>query len=167
MKNECRITKKEMLSWGKDYSLHGLANVLLFVFWCVVLVGGTVGLVSSICLHQRWVYVYVFAIIVYIGVFKLFLQRFLVWARRYKVYATTYGVSEWIRTTEFSEEEIVITDHTSVSKLRYENITGMTEKKNVVMIFFNHNIGLRLYKDGFVEGTWEACKAMISQKTKT
>ena len=96
----------------------------------------------------------------------LFLARFFVWSKRYKLYSTTYGVSEWIRTTEFLDDEIILTDHTSVSKLKYSNIKTIKEKGNVVMIFMNNNMALRLYKDAFVEGSWEECKEKINAMLK-
>ena len=34
--------------------------------------------------------------------------------------------------TEFLEDEIVLTDHTSVSKLKYSNIKKIKEKNNIV-----------------------------------
>ena len=71
-----------------------------------------------------------------------------------------------MRTTEFLEDEIVLTDHTSVSKLKYSNIKKIKEKNNIVMIFMNDNMAWRLYKDAFVEGSWEECKNIINSMTK-
>ena len=84
--------------------------------------------------------------------------------KRYKLFCTTYGVTEWMRTTEFLDDEIVLTDHTSISKFRYSNIQTIKEKNNVVMIFMNNNMALRLYKDAFVEGSWKECKERILEK---
>ena len=71
-----------------------------------------------------------------------------------------------MRTTEFLEDEIVLTDHTSVSKLKYSNIKKIKEKNNIVIIFMNDNMALRLYKDAFVEGSWEECKEFLNSKRK-
>ena len=67
---------------------------------------------------------------------------------------------------EFLDDEIILTDHTSVSKLKYSNIEKIKEKNNVVMIFMNNNMALRLYKDAFVEGSWEECKKKINDMLK-
>ena len=166
MKNEYKITKDLIKSWAKEYNLHGAANIFLFVIWCVVGVIGISGLIFSILLHIDWLIVYLYALILVITVFKLFIQRFIVWSKRYQLYSTTYGVTEWMRTTEFSDDEIVLTDHTSVSKFQYYNIQKIKEKNNVVMIFMNNNLALRLYKDAFVEGSWEECKKMLLEKSK-
>ncbi|MBQ7338035.1 MAG: YcxB family protein [Clostridia bacterium] len=165
MKNEYKITKDLMRSWAKEYHIHGAANIFLFILWCVVGVIGVSGMIFSIVLHTDWMVVYLYALMFVIAVFKLFIQRFIVWLKRYKLYSTTYGVTEWMRTTEFLEDEIVLTDHTSVSKFKYSNIQKIKEKSTIVMIFMNNNMALRLYKDSFVEGSWEECKKMILEKT--
>ncbi|MBQ8566989.1 MAG: YcxB family protein [Clostridia bacterium] len=121
---------------------------------------------SSIAIYADWIATLLYALILIIAVFKLFIQRFIVCSKKYKFYSTTYGVTEWMRTTEFLDDEIVMTDHTSVSKLKYSNIQKIKEKNNVVIIFMNGNAALRLYKNAFIEGSWEACKKMILEKKK-
>ena len=166
MKNKYKITKDLIKSWAKEYHIHGAVNIFLFILWCVVGVIGLLGLTFSIAMSLDWKIVYLYALMLIIAIFKLFIQRFFVWSKRYKLYSTTYGVTEWIRTTEFLDDEIVLTDHTSVSKFKYSNIQKIKEKNNVVMIFMNSNMALRLYKDSFVEGSWEECKNMILGKKK-
>ena len=164
MKNEYKITKDLIKSWAKEYHLHGTANIFLFFLWCVVGIVGISGMIFSIVLHTDWMVVYLYALMLIIAVFKIFIQRFIVWSKRYKLYSATYGVAEWMRTTEFLDNEIVLTDHTSVSKFKYGNIQRIKEKGNVVMIFMNNNMALRLYKDAFVDGSWESCKNLILEK---
>ena len=164
MKNEYKITKDLIKSWAKEYHLHGAANIFLFILWCVAGVVGLSGLIFTVQLQSDWIVVYLYSLLFAIAVFKLFIQRFIVWSRRYKLFCTTYGVTEWMRTTEFLDDEIVLTDHTSISKFRYSNIQTIKEKNNVVMIFMNNNMALRLYKDAFVEGSWQECKERILEK---
>ena len=164
MKNEYKITKDLIKSWAKEYHIHGASNVFLFVLWCVVGIVGIAGTAFSIALHTDWMVVYLYGLILLIAIFKLFIQRFIIWSKRYKLYSTIYGVAEWIRTTEFLDDEIVLTDHTSVSKFKYSNIQKIKEKNNVVMIFMNNNMALRLYTDAFVEGSWDKCKQIIIEK---
>ena len=166
MKNEYKITKKEMMSWAKEYHLHGTANIILFALWCVVGVIGLGLIILYSFIGGDWIDWYLSVLFLFLSIFKLFFSRFAVWAKRYKLYSTTYGVTEWMRTTEFLEDEIVLTDHTSVSKLKYSNIKKIKEKNNIVMIFMNDNMALRLYKDAFVEGSWEECKNKINSMTK-
>ena len=103
------------------------------------------GLILLFCLTdgEDWVDWYLAVLFLALAVFKLFFSRFLVWSKRYKLYSTTYGVTEWMRTTVFEEDEIIVTDHTSVSVLKYSNIKKIKEKNNIVMIFANNNIDLR------------------------
>ncbi len=166
MKNEYKITKKEMMSWAKEYHLHGAYNIILFVLWCIVGIIGLGMILRLSLVGGDWIDWYLSILFLALAIFKLFFSRFLTWARRYKTYSTTYGVTEWIRTTEFLDDEIILTDHTSVSKLQYGNIEKIKEKNNVVMIFMNNNMALRLYKDAFVEGSWEECKEKLQSRLK-
>ena len=165
MKNEYKITKDLIKSWAKEYQIHGAADIFFFILWCVAGIIGLLGLLFSIKLHTDWLVVYLYTLMLIIAVFKLFIQRFIIWSKRYKLYASTYGVAEWMRTIEFLDDEIVVTDHTSISKFKYSNVKKIKEKKNVIMIFMNHNLALRLYQDAFVEGSWEECKKIILEKT--
>ena len=166
MKNEYRITKDLMKSWAKEYHLHGKANIVSFTLHCVVGAMGIAGLIIAILSRSDWMMIYLSALLIFVVFFRLFFSRFIVMSKRYKMYSTTYGVAEWTRTTEFFDDEIVLTDHTSVSRLKYSNIEKIKEKGNVVFIYMNHNIALRLYKDAFVEGSWEECKKIINSKLK-
>lgn len=165
MKNEYKITKDLIKSWAKEYHLHGKANIALFILWCVVGVIGIIGIVFYI--GTDWLMFYISSLMLLIAIFKLFISRFIVWSKRYKLYSTTYGVTEWMRTTEFLDDEIILTDHTTVNKIQYDNIQKIKEKGNNIIIFMNNNLALRLYKDAFVEGSWDQCKALILEKKKT
>ena len=48
----------------------------------------------------------------------------------------------------------------------YHNIKKVIEKGNVVLILFNDNIAFRLYKDAFIDGSWEECKELLNSKQK-
>jgi hypothetical protein len=109
-----------------------------------------------------WINWYLAILFIVFSVYKLVFSRFVAWANRYRFLSKLYGVSEWIRSTEFTDEEIILTDHNSVTKLRYDHVKKIWEKQNVVMIFFQGNAALRLYKDAFVEGSWEACLEKIN-----
>ena len=155
-----------MMSWAKEYHLQGVANIILFVLWSIVGVIG-LGMLALLSLSGgNWINWYVSILFLLLSVFKLFFSRFFAFSNRYKLLSRTYGVTEWVRTTTFLDDEIVLTDHTSVSKLQYSNIKKIKEKGNVVMIFMNHNIALRLYKNAFVEGSWEECKEKINSMLK-
>lgn len=163
MKNEYKITKDLMISWANEYHLRGI-NIALFILWCIIGVYGLVSLGIFIFTHSHWLYIYISFLCLFVAVYKLFFSRFIILSNRYKMLSRTYGVTEWIRTTEFSDDEIILTDHNTVTKIRYENITKIKEKNNVVIIFLHDNMALRLYKDAFVEGSWQECRERIESK---
>ena len=166
MKNQYIITRELMKTWAKEYHLHGAANVIAFILRCMIGAMGIAGLILSIKLHMGWAFAFIYSLFAITAIFKLFFARFFIWSKRYKLYSTTFGVSEWVRTIDFLDDEIVCTEHTSVSKFKYSNIEKIKEMNNVVMIFMNNNIAIRLYKDAFVEGTWEECKKKINDMLK-
>ncbi len=155
------------MSWAKEYHLQSAANIILFVLWFLV---GIIGLAMIILLGfeggGEWTDWCISVMFLLSSVFKLFFSRFFVINNRYKLLSKTYGVSEWIRATEFTDDEIVFFDHTSVTRFKYENIKKIKDKNNIVFIYFNHNMALRLYKDAFVEGSWEECKNKIDSMIK-
>ena len=102
----------------------------------------------------------------FVFVFGIFIARFLQMSNSYKMHVNIYGVSEWNRTTKFTDEEIIIQDHTSITKVQYKNIKQIKEKNNVIMLFISDNAAIRLYKDAFIEGSWEDCKKKINDMRK-
>ena len=163
MKNEYKITKELIQLWAKEYHLRGARNKISFAIWFLLGLFCVAAWIIAIAVQLTWAII-VLALYIALIVYKLAFSRFVVWNRRYKVLARSYGVSEWMRSHEFNDEGITITDHTSVAVWKYENINDFTEKGNVVMIYLNDNYAIRLYKDAFVEGSWEACKALLTEK---
>lgn len=163
MKNEYKMTKDLMKSWAKEYHIYGSANIKLFVIWCII---GVYGLFTlGLCIwSDDWRNLYLSIIMIVLALYKLFFSRFVVMPKRYKMLAKTYGVTEWVRTIEFLDDEIVLTDHTTTMKTAYTQITKIKEKGNMVLIFCNNDTAIRLYKDAFVEGSWEECKKLINSK---
>ena len=166
MKNEHKITKELMMSWAKEFYLVRVRDIILAILWSIVALCGLILLLSSYLVGGdalNWLLAFLF---LFLATYKLFFGRFVYTAKRYKMFARTYGVGEWLRTIEFLEDEIVVTDHTTVNKLQYHNIKKVIEKGNVVLILFNDNIAFRLYKDAFIDGSWEECKKLLNSKQK-
>ena len=166
MKNEHKITKELMMSWAKEYFLFRARDIILAILWSIVGLCGFIPLMALILLGGDLIDWILSIVLIILATYKLFIGRFVYISKRYKMFAKTYGVNEWLRTIEFLEDEIVLTDHTTVNKLQYHNIKKVIEKGNVVLILFNDNIAFRLYKDAFVEGTWEECKELLNSKRK-
>ena len=87
-------------------------------------------------------------------------------SRRYKYLAKTYGIDEWISSVEFLNNEIIVTEHIKKESYQYENITQFTERKDYVVILINNSTGIIVYKNAFLDGSWEECKALLNSKTK-
>ena len=102
----------------------------------------------------------------FVFIFGISISRFLQMSNSYKMHVNIYGVPEWNRITKFTDEGIIIQDHTSITKVQYQNIKQIKEKNNVIMLFISDNAAIRLYKDAFIEGSWEDCKKMINDMRK-
>ena len=155
-----------MMSWAKDFYLVRASDIILAILWSIVAFCGLTLLATNIIVGGdvlNWLLAFLF---LFLSVYKLFFGRFVYISKRYKMFSKTYGVDEWLRTIEFTENEIVLTDHTTINKLQYCNIKKVIEKGNVILILLNDNIAFRLYKDAFVEGSWEECKKLLNSKQK-
>lgn len=128
MKNEYKITKEVMMSWAKEYHLRGARNIIMFILLCLLGLIGIDGLIHLSFVGGDWIDWYLSILFLIVSLYKLFFQRFAIMSNRYKMYSKTYGVAEWIRTTEFTDHEIIVSDHTSITKLKYENIKKIKEK---------------------------------------
>jgi hypothetical protein len=165
MKNEYKITRDLMMSWSKN--IFGTTTIVFLIFYSIIILM-SVGLLVLLALirSNNWKLWAMSLFILVFSSYRVFFLRYYFFAKKYKILSKTYGVTEWIRTTEFNDDEIVLTDHNSVCKFKYENIKRINEKGNSVIIYFNDNLSARLYKDAFVDGTWEECKAKINALSK-
>ena len=166
MKNEYKVTKELMMSWAKEYFLFRARDIILAILWSIVGLCGFIPLMALVLVGGDLIDWILSIVLIILATYKLFIGRFVYISKRYKMFAKTYGVDEWLRTIDFLEDEIVLTDHTTVNKLQYHNIKKVIEKGNVVLILMNDNIAFRLYKDAFVEGSWEECKEFLNSKRK-
>lgn len=165
MKNEYKITRDLMMSWSKN--IFGTATAIFSIIYSIfiLLSACLLGLLAFIR-SNNWTIWFGAIFTLFFTAYRLFFLRYYFFAKRYKILSKTYGVSEWIRTTEFNDDEIVLTDHNFVCKLKYENIRRINESGNHVIIYFNDNLSVRLYKDAFIEGSWEDCKVKIDSLRK-
>ncbi len=166
MKNEYKVDKALIMSWAKEYVLVGAKNYINLVILSLVLLCGILMIVLLSFIDAPWYYWAIAIAYLSIAVYKLFFAHLVLFAKRYKAYARSYGMSEWTRTIELLENEIVMNDATSRSVICYENIRKIVEKGNTVVLILHDNMALRLYKDAFVEGDWESCRRMLEEKMK-
>ena len=137
MKNEFKITKDEMLSWVKRYYFEGAGNKILFTLHLLL---GFIGVTLMILVFQSGADSFSGAVgiaAVVISVYKLFFERKVLMLRRYRMLAKTYGVDEWQRSIEFTDDDILLNDHNSVSRFRYESIRKIKDEGKIVIIVLN------------------------------
>lgn len=166
MKNEYTITKDIVMSWAKEYPLYNAVSIIVFILWCIVGVGSILSLIMFAVGGGDFFYLFISFVFLFLAVYHLFFYRKIIWSRRFEMLSKTYGVRSWTRTTEFAENEIILTDHSSVTRFKYKNIVKIKEKGNLIMIFLNDNLVIRLYKDAFVTGSWNECREKINSMLK-
>ena len=91
MKNEYKITKELMVSWGKEIYLNGAFNIIMLFMWGFIALGGLYSVINRIIFGGDFLDWYISIFLLAIGIFKLFIQRYIIWANRYKVMSKTYG----------------------------------------------------------------------------
>ena len=136
----------------------------MWILWGFAGVIGSVLLAILIAFGGEWISWYIAILCILCSVYKLFFSRTVTMASRYRLLAKTYGVSEWQSVTEFTEDEIILSDHTTVIKFRYDSIKCLREKKNLITIGLDSHVLIFLFKDAFVDTTWEECKAFLATK---
>lgn len=164
MKNEYKITKAMMKSWAKEFRLWDTKTIIISAIWGLLGVWIVYHIVSFLYWGVNWRFVCYFILLLIIVVYRLFFFRTITYLRNYKTLTKAFEVSEWIRTIEFLEDEILLTDHTSTMKFKYSQITKIKEKSNAVLLCLNIKKGLILYKESFVDGSWEECKELLALK---
>ena len=173
MKNEYTITKKLMKSWAKGYHLNSAKNFIFLIIACYVGIVSTLECAGTLYLlgyhviyfPEYLAYVIIFGGLVLLSLHLIFIHPHTLFSRAYKIYSRNYGVKEWQHTTEFLDDEMVVTDHSSVYKYKYCNIKRVKDKGDYVIIFFKGGFGDRIYKNTFTLGSWEECKSLISKKS--
>ena len=166
MKNEYNVNKEEIISWSKGYRIRSAFGITLICLY-VILFSTGVALFTLLALGGgdplQWG---VAVIATALPIYKLFFAQYVFACSKYRVLSNTYGVAEWIRTVELTDEDIAVLDHTSVMRLKYCNLKKIIDGDRIVILLFANNITVRLYKDKFIEGTWQECKAMLESKMK-
>lgn len=166
MRNEYKVTKDLMKSWARDYYKNGGSYTVRLI----VLILVAICEVECAVYFLRFPIYHIFSLAA-IGIFVfalycIFLQPTVNYSKSYKMHSKIYGVSEWIRSTDFGDDEITVTDHSSVYKYRYVDIKRIKETDDGAIIFFKFNLAIRLYKDAFACGSWEECKKLIAEKRR-
>ena len=177
MRNEYTITKKLMKSWAKGWCFNSAGNMFLLFLMCGLV---AFAIYVPYLFFQFWhflgynkipdlLYSFAFYAFHIEALLILLLIPFIPLMRRvteYNIIRKNYSVKEWQRVTEFTEDEIIVTDHKSIFKYQYRTIRRVKERGNVVYIFLKSGTEIIIHKDAFVSGSWDECKKLISQKSR-
>lgn len=172
MKNRYKITKDLMLSWANGHHFRTIGSILMLLISCYLAIFGSAEFIRIFYLYgYHLIYVVeLLALEMILGAFavtaffKIFFQPRSLYKKAYNRSALAYGTSEWTCTIELSDDDIIYTEHTTVVRYQYKNIVKIRDKKDSVMIFFNHGAAIILYKNAFVDCSWEDCKKLIAEK---
>ena len=163
IKNELKITKSLMLSWAKEYRLRG-RSIVVFVLWCVIAAACLAGAIAFPLLGGGWVSSAVAALACLLAVYKLFFERFYAMSRRYSLLSQRYGAKEWWQTVSFKEDGLHLTVSNQSATIPYSHVAQIKEEEESAFLFFQNNSSLRLYKNAFTEGSWDACRALLGER---
>ena len=164
-----------MLSWANGHHFRTIGNILMLLLSCYfVIVGGGWFIETYYLYGYHLIYIpELLALEMFLGGFavaaigKIFFQPRSLYKKAYNRSALAYGTSEWTCTIELSDDDIIYTEHTTVVRYQYKNIVKIRDKKDSVMIFFNHGAAIILYKNAFVDCSWEDCKKLIAEKRQS
>ena len=166
MKNEYTVNKELMISWARQRNFGSGADMGLFVLWVITAVCGVAGTVKF-CISSGKITDLVISLwLVGIAVYKLFFSKYFVWNKRFDQLSKSYGMSKWQRSTEFLDNEVKLSENSSSVSFKYSQIKKLKEKGNLVILFLDNGLAVRIYKDAFVDGSWEECKKLLVEKMK-
>ena len=82
--------------------------------------------------------------------------------KQYASLSTLFGGSDWLRSITISDETISIKDGTASIDIPTANLIQIKEKGDEVCLMMRNKMTVRLYKSSFVDGSWEACKELLT-----
>ena len=164
MKNQYRVTKKLYMSWAVENMFRGI-SLGMVIMW------GALGVIFAVCsvfalrgeLTTAWLYPVLSAYCL----FRAFVRPLLATSMQYGRIAKLYGEADWLRTIEFTEDGILLSESTTNVTYSYGDIQGLSEKDGNVRVKLGRKGTIRLYKDSFTDCTWEECVEFIDTMRHT
>lgn len=155
MKNQFVVTEEMYRSWCIDSQFKG-RRLVFFIMWCVLF---------AIC--TGFVIVTkepLFVVYTVFCAYQAFARVFVLSHVNYRRLAKNYNCENWVRTIEFLDDKLMLSEESFSMTFAYESIEKFTDKDNKICIYFNNKTAVRLYKDAFVTGDWENCKGFLESK---
>lgn len=156
IKNEYQITWPLFRSWARENACKG-RQLLFSIIWAVFAVA-----VLMINIYSGGVFLYHFLFI--FALYCAFLNWIPAAKKQYNALAKLYGSENWTRTITFEDSRIVVQEGETTVKYRYKEILMFREKGNKIWLYASNNSVIRMYRDCFVDSTWEECKDFLREK---
>ena len=155
MKNQFVVTKEMYRSWCIDSQFRG-RRLVFFIIWCVLF---------AIC--TGFVIVTkepLFVVYTVFCAYQAFARVFVLAHVNYRRLAKNYNHENWVRTIEFIDDKIVLSEESFSMTFTYDTVVKLMDKDNKIWIYFNNKTCIRMYKEAFVSGSWEQCKRFLEEK---
>ena len=157
IKNEYRVTWKKYLEWWLESKVKP-PRLIIAIVWIVL---GFVWLVLGLVLDFGTA---LYFFMVFFCFYRVAPRDILVLNRQYKSMAKSFGQEEWFRTIVFEEERVIVLEGNVTINIQYSDISEVKEKDNKVWLMLKDKKVIRMYKDSFVDSSWEECKSLIERK---
>lgn len=157
MKNQYKVTKKLIRQWMTENMYKGVQLGLnigwaVFGVLCILLL-----ITDADTMTDYLLYGALLALCLYMAVLRIFP----ITSVQYKQMAKVYGEENWTRTIDFGEDCITLSEGTISASFQYKDIMSIREKGNKIWLKARNRTVLRLYKDAFIDGTWEECRELL------
>lgn len=171
MKNEYIVSFPLMKSWAKDHPLRGYSPtrfILVCIFFFISICLSFSCLSTFLTAPVENSLFFVFSIIGFFcaAAFVLLFYYQIIWAtkRQYKMLSSVLG-NQWTRTVLLEDTEIIWQDGTAYrTALSYASIVKIFEKEDYILLVFANRARLRLYRNSFVDCSWQDCKNLLLSK---
>lgn len=155
--NEYQVTWERYRSWVADNMVKG-ARLVMMVIWCVIaLLCLVLGLTAESGFKS------LFFVLAVFGIYRAFFRIFVIAKSQYRRLALSYGKENWTRRIVFEDDGITLSEGKASFHYDYSDIINIREKGNEIRLDASDKTVLRLYRDAFVESSWEECKTRLSK----
>ena len=167
MKNEYKVTLELFFSWALEGKFKG-RRLKFFIMWCsfgVFYLAIALGL-RALIKHLGYDYTIIFVLFIALSAFSFycaFLRDIIRAQGEYERSKKRYKPL-WIRSVEFTEENIVLTDGEVTLTYGYLDVDSVTDTKKAAVLSLCDGTLIRLYKDKFVSSDAATCTAYIEKK---
>ena len=160
MKNQYKVTKKLLRLWMTENMYKGV-QLGLNIGWAVF---GVLCILLLITDAETMTDYLIYGALLALSLYMAVLRIFPITSAQYKQMAKVYGEENWTRTIDFGEDCITLSEGTISASFQYKDIMSIREKGNKIWLKARNRTVLRLYKDAFVDGTWEECRELLHDR---